>query len=181
VRSRGFEVGEAGIFFGGGALLGGIFGSLLGGRLADWRRNARPAGELDVSVAAGLLAVPLIVLTTNTFTPWLFLATGIAAFIVIYACFPALNAFLVARVPNERRGLATAINVFFMGGIGSAAGPFVVGLTSDLTGSLHTALLTPAIGLSLAIVLIAAAGRAARAEEAAGATASSVKCPPDAA
>lgn len=181
VRNRGFEVGEAGIFFGGGALLGGIIGSLVGGRLADWRRNARPAGELDVSAAAALISAPLVLLSINTALPWLFVAAGLGTFIVIYMCFPALNAFMVARVPDERRGLATAINVFFLGGLGSAAGPFVVGLASDATGSLHTALWTPAIGLLIAVLLIRAAGRAARASARAGAAPASVTHPPDAA
>jgi predicted MFS family arabinose efflux permease len=158
VRDRGLGVTEAGAIFGGGALIGGVLGSILGGYLADWRRRVRLAGEFDVSVAAAVLTAPLIVLTISSTSPWIFAPSGIAACIAIYSVFPSLNAMLVTLVPKERHGLATAVNVFFMGGVGSAAGPFVIGVTSDLTGSLHTAMFTPAVGVLIAAALVAAAG-----------------------
>jgi len=52
--------------------------------------------------------------------------------------------------------------VFFLGGLGSALGPFVVGVASDRLGSLHTAMTLPIAGLLLAAALIAASGRLAR-------------------
>ncbi len=158
VRDRGLELTEAGFIFGGGALLGGVLGSILGGYLADWRHRVRLAGEFDVSVAAAIVSAPLIVLTISSTSVWVFAPCGILASIAIYCFFPSLNAMLVSLVPKERHGIATAVNVFFMGGVGSAAGPFVVGLTSDLTGSLHTAMFTPAVGVLIAAALVAASG-----------------------
>jgi hypothetical protein len=58
--------------------------------------------------------------------------------------------------------MAAALNVFFLGGLGSAIGPFVVGFTSDATGDLHLAMGLPAAGLLLAALLVAIAGRLAR-------------------
>jgi MFS family permease len=162
VRNRGLEVGAAGALFGGGALLGGIGGSLLGGFLADRRRRVRFAGEIDVAVASALAATPLIFLTINAPSPWVFGPSGIVASIAIYAFFPALQTLLLAIVPRERHGLASSLNIFFLGGLGSALGPFVVGLTSDLTGSLHSAMSVPAVGLLLAATLAGIAGRIAR-------------------
>ena len=162
VRHRGLDVGAAGALFGGGALLGGIVGSLLGGMFADRRRRVRFAGEIDVSIASALIATPLMFLTISCLSPWIYVPIGLVASIAIYAFFPALQALLLALVPKERHGLAAALNVFFLGGLGSALGPFAVGFTSDLTGSLHTAMAVPATGLLVAAVLVSIAGHIAR-------------------
>ncbi len=162
VRHHDLDVTGAGLLFGAAALVGGVAGSVLGGMLADRRGRARTAGELDVAIGSGLLAAPLIVATINLATPLLFVPVGLLASVTIYAFFPALQTLLVRIVPNERHGTAAALNVFFLGGLGSALGPFVVGWTSDATGSLHTALLLTAVGFLLAVAIVARAGRLAR-------------------
>lgn len=162
VRHRGLDLTQAGALFGGSLLLGGIAGSIAGGLLADRRRRVRVAGEFDVSLAAALIGAPLVVLTINGASIWVFAASGLIATTLIYAIFPPLQAVMVSMVPKERLGMASALNVFFIGGLGSALGPFVVGATSDLTGSLPTAMLTPAVGLVLAALLIATAARLTR-------------------
>ncbi len=162
VRERGLGVTEAGALFGIGALVGGIGGSLLGGMLADRRRLVRVAGGLDVSWGSALLAAPLVMITINVDSPWIFAPVGFVSLIAIYAIFPALQTVMLSLVPKERHGLASALNVFFLGGIGSALGPFVIGVASDRFGSLHTALVVPMLGLVLAALLIARAGRLAR-------------------
>jgi MFS family permease len=162
IRNRGLGVTEAGILFGASALIGGIGGSLLGGQLADrWARTRHAAG-LYVACASALVSVPLLLITINSATPWVFAPAGLVGLISIYAFFPALQAVLVSFVPKERHGMAAALNVFFLGGLGSALGPFVVGAVSDWTGSLHTAMSVPAIGLLVAAALIGMAIRAAR-------------------
>ncbi len=162
VRDRGVDVGTAGAIFGIGALVGGIGGSLLGGFLADRRGRVRFLGEFDVAIAGALVATPLTLLTINSPSPWVYVPAGLVGLVAIYAFFPPLQAVLVTLVPKHRHGLASSLNVFFLGGIGSALGPFVVGYTSDLTGSLHTAVSLPVIGLLVAAAIIATAGRFAR-------------------
>lgn len=162
VRHRGMDVSEAGALFGAGSLLGGILGSVAGGFLADRRRRVRVFGEFDVSLAAALIAAPLVLLTITSASTWLFVASGLVGITVIYAIFPPLQAVMVSVVPKERHGMASSLNVFFIGGLGSAFGPFIVGGMSDLTGSLETAMLTPAVGLVLAALLIATAAWLAR-------------------
>jgi predicted MFS family arabinose efflux permease len=162
VRDRGVAVGTAGAIFGGGALIGGIVGSLLGGFFADRRGRVRFVGEFDVAIVGALVATPLTLLTINSPSPWIYVPAGLVGLVAIYAFFPPLQAVLVALVPRHRHGLASSLNVFFLGGLGSALGPFVVGFTSDRTGSLHTAVSVPVIGLVVAAGLIATAGRIAR-------------------
>jgi predicted MFS family arabinose efflux permease len=162
IRNHGFDVTTTGTIFGIGSLIGGIGGSLLGGLLADRRAHVRFAGQFDVSVGSALIAIPLLLLTINNWTAPIFLTAGLVALIAIYAFFPPLQAVMVSLVPKERHGIASSLNVFFLGGLGSALGPFVVGFASDRTGSLHTALNVPVIGLLLAAFLAGAAGRLAR-------------------
>ena len=162
VRERGLGVTETGAIFGVGALVGGIGGSVLGGLLADRRRATSAPGALDVAWVCALVAAPLLLLTINTGSPWVFATLGLMGLTAVYAIFPALQTFMVALVPPKRHGMASALNVFFMGGIGSALGPFVIGLVSDRTGSLHTAISIPAIGLVLAAALIVVARRLAQ-------------------
>jgi len=162
IRERGLGVTEAGVVFGIAALGGGIGGSLLGGMLADRRQRMRAAGGLDVSVGSALVAAPVVFVTINATSPWVFGPLGLLGLTAVYAIFPALQTVLVSWVPKKRHGLASALNVFFLGGLGSALGPFVVGVASDRLGSLHTAMTIPIAGLLLAAALIAASGRLAR-------------------
>ena len=82
--------------------------------------------------------------------------------------FPALQTMIVEIVPPHQHGLAYAVNILFVGGIGYALGPFLVGWVSDRTGDLGTAALLPVTGMVLASVLIALAGRIVRADPPAG-------------
>jgi MFS family permease len=162
IRERGLGVTAAGVVFGIAALGGGIGGSLLGGMLADRRQRARAAGGLDVSLGSALVAAPLMFVTINAGSPWVFGPLGLLGLTAVYAIFPALQTVLVSWVPQKRHGLASALNVFFLGGLGSALGPFVVGVASDRLGSLHAAITIPIAGLLLAAALIAASRRLAR-------------------
>ena len=161
VRHRGLDVTQAGALFGGAQLIGGIAGSIGGGLLADRRRRTRRVGEFDVSLVAALIAAPFVLLTIAGTSTWIFAPSGIIATTVIYAIFPPLQAVMVGLVPSQRHGMASALNVFFIGGLGSALGPFMVGAVSDLA-DLPTAMMTPALGLVVAATLIALAARLAR-------------------
>jgi MFS transporter, Spinster family, sphingosine-1-phosphate transporter len=163
VRVRGLDVAESGRLFGTALLVGGVAGSLLGGTFADRRRRRRLAGELDVSAAAALISAPLAFLALTLTWPAAYAVLTIVTPIAIFAFFPSLQTVIVEIVPPERHGLAYAINILFLAGIGAAAGPFVVGVVSDATGSLGAALVVPVAGMVIAAALIAAAGRAVRA------------------
>ncbi len=163
VRERGFEVEQAGYLFGAAALLGGVVGSVLGGTFADRRRKVRLAGELDVSALVAIVAVPFVFFTLHSPSLPVALVCGLIGPIAIYAFFPSLQTMMIEIVPSRRLGVAYAINILFLGGIGSALGPFVVGYASDLTGSIRVAMQIPIIGMVLASVLAALAGRLVRA------------------
>jgi MFS transporter, Spinster family, sphingosine-1-phosphate transporter len=162
VRDHGFDVAQAGYLFGLAALVGGMTGSLLGGVQADRFRARRLAGELDLSAAVAVIAVPLVVLVLATDRLSLLVTGGILGPVAIYAFFPPLQTVLTEIVPQRRLGLAYAINILFLAGIGQALGPFVVGRVSDATGSLVSGLYIATAAMGVASVLAFAAGRVIR-------------------
>lgn len=162
VRDRGFDVAQAGLLFGAAALIGGMAGSLLGGIYADRFRSRRLAGELNVSMIVALIAMPLVGLVLASESLPVLAVAGVLGPVAIYAFFPPLQTVLIEIVPQHRLGLAYAINILFLAGIGQAIGPFVVGRLSDATGSLTTGLMIPIFAMGAASVLAFTAGRVVR-------------------
>ena len=80
----------------------------------------------------------------------------------VFAYFPAIQTVIVEIVPPRQHGIAYAVNILFLGGIGSALGPFLVGFVSDKTGSLATAMVVPVSGMILASGVMALAARLIR-------------------
>jgi MFS family permease len=158
VRTRGFDIAEAGYFFGMAALCGGVVGGLVGGVLADRFRRRRLAGELALSALAAALAVPLVSVMLSSASMPLIVAAGLLGPVAIYAFFPPLGTVLTELVPQRRLGLAYAVNIFFVAGIGQGLGPFAVGRVSDATGSLVTGLAITVVAMGAASVLALAAG-----------------------
>jgi MFS family permease len=162
VRARDFALSEAGDLVGIAAMIGGVAGSMLGGILADRFRRRRLAGELTLSALAAVVSMPFIaVVLVSASTPLLIVA-GVLGPVAIYAFFPPLQTVLTEIVPQRRLGLAYAINILFVAGIGQGVGPVVVGRISDATGSLATGLAVTVAGMGLASVLALAAGRVVR-------------------
>jgi MFS family permease len=163
-REHDMTLSQAGALFGVAALGGGLIGSVFGGFAADRWRTRRIAGELDVSRWAAFVGAPLAAVAVLTDVPLLYVVCGALAPIAIYAYFPPLQVMITEIVPARQLGVAYAINIVFMGGLGPALGPYLVGAISDATGSLRTAMLLPVFGMLLAGSLIARAGRVVRAQ-----------------
>jgi predicted MFS family arabinose efflux permease len=163
VRVRGIDVSAAGQIFGLSILVGGVAGSLLGGALADRGRKRRLAGELDVSAIVGLISAPLALATLVVAWMPAYVLFALLCPVMIFAFFPSLQTMTLHIVPSHHHGLAYALNMLFLAGIGIALGPFIVGRLSDEFG-LHAAMFAPVIGMVIAAVLIALTGRAVRAE-----------------
>jgi MFS family permease len=162
VRNLGLSVPQAGALFGGAALLGGILGGIVGGTIADRRRRARHGGEFDVCSVAAFVGAALVLVTLEVGPGAGAGIGGLFATLSIYAIFPGLLSAMLSHVPAHRHGATTALNTLFLGGIGAATGPFVVGFASDKLGSLHAALYVPVGGLCVAGLLALRAGKVAR-------------------
>jgi MFS family permease len=161
VRGEVLDVAQAGALFGISALIGGILGGVLGGAAADRRSKAVVGGELDVA-ALGALASAVLIGVTLTAPRNLAAATGVVVSLAIYGLFPGLLAAMLSLTPAHRHGIAGALNTLFVGGVGAAFGPFVVGAASDATGDLRLALGLPIAGFVAATVGAVYAGRMVR-------------------
>jgi MFS family permease len=163
VRDRAMDVSLTGYVFGLSMFLGGSVGSLLGGHFADVRRRARKGGDLDVAAIAACAAVPLVVISLAPVSAGLQILAVVVAPVAIYAFFPPLQTTLVELVPPRRHGIVYALHMFFLSGIGAAAGPFVIGAVSDWSGNLLAALWLIVVGLVVAAASIIRTGRRIRA------------------
>lgn len=166
VRERGFDVEQVGWVFGLSVFLGGSIGSLAGGHFADVGRRRRKGGDLDVSTLAAAVALPLVVLVLLPVPVFLEFFCVVVAPVCIYAFFPSLQTTLVELVPPSRHGLAYAMHILCLSGIGAALGPFVVGIVSDASGSLLAGLSLIPFLLALAAFLSWSAGSKIRARAA---------------
>jgi MFS transporter, Spinster family, sphingosine-1-phosphate transporter len=162
VRELGLGVKEAGGLFGLAALVGGIFGGIVGGTLADKQRKKRIGGEFDIAAGAAFLGAVFVFATLEAGPGAGSALGGLIATFAIYALFPPLLSAMLSMVPPHRHGATGAINTLCLGGIGAAVGPFVIGAASDRLGSLHMALYIPMAGLAIAGFLAIHAGKVAR-------------------
>jgi MFS transporter, Spinster family, sphingosine-1-phosphate transporter len=162
VRVLGMGADKAGAFVGVANLVGGIFGGLVGGALADKQRKKRVGGEFDIAAGAAFVGAVFVFATLEA-GPGIGAAVGgLIATFAIYALFPPLLSAMLSMVPPHRHGATGAINTLCLGGIGAGLGPTVIGFASDRLGSLHMALYIPMAGLAVAGFLAMQAGKVAR-------------------
>lgn len=150
-----FGVGpEAGLTLGWlTAIMGGL-GATAGGFLGDWWRKRHPAGRMFVMLVAALGSLVTILLSYTTSRVELFyLYAGLNLFIHIMWLGPCAASIQDLVLPRMR-GTATA--AFFLGTtiIGLGLGPYLVGLTSDVSGNLRLAMMGTVIVVPLILLCI---------------------------
>ncbi len=155
-RIHGLSVTRVGAEFGLWALTGGVFGALVGGRLADrlqqrWRGGRVLASGAGFVLGAPVCAALLLVEDLRWFGP-LILATY---FLYTWYNGP-LAAVILDVVPPAVQASVLGAFVLFSHLAGDALAPPLIGYLSDRIGSLRTAmLLLPAVGvLGGAVILI---------------------------
>ena len=159
VRDLGFDLGEIGVVFGIAQLVGGVAGSVIGGKVGDRLRAGSFAGQMRVCTLAGFAVAPLLGLALLDVSHAVLVAAAVLGPLVIFSAFPNMQTMVAEIVPARRLGLTFAVHVLFLSGIGAALGPFLVGWISDLTGSLRVALMVPVVASALSGVASLAAER----------------------
>lgn len=151
-------IAEVGLKFGTISAIFGLIGTYLGGWLADFLRRWTVRGRLLVSLTAMVLPWPLVHLVYS--------APDLDTFLLL---FPILSVITTAWLPGvlstsqelvlpRMRGAQGATYNLAATMVGLGAGPYLVGLVSDVTGDLKTGvlsiyLLSPLIWLSMAVAL----------------------------
>lgn len=131
VRTYGWTMGQAGLFYGLTVTFFSTAGILTGGRLADrLTRRGYVDGKLRVGVIAGacILACSAITLVESA---------NLAAVLLIFPCFfapfplGASSAAIQEIMPNQARGFASAVYFFVLNLIALGLGPTLVALSTD--------------------------------------------------
>ena len=145
-RNLGATPATAGVLLGLGSAIGGWIGTSLGGVVGDAWKKRDGTGRLKLSFLASAIPLPIAIYaftTSNLTTVYVcyFLVVLIGTFWL-----GGISATMQDLVLPRMRGTAGAM--FFMGTtlIGLGNGPYFVGLLSDATGSLRTALLASYLG-----------------------------------
>ena len=126
---------ELAFILGANGALAGFLGVIIGGRIADVLRKRNAAGRLLV-VGFGVIApIAPILIGYSTENATLFYTMNFIAAMCGAAALGAAAATTQDLVLPRMRGTATA--AFFLGTtlVGLAFGPYIVGLISDLTGT----------------------------------------------
>lgn len=133
---RAFEMSEAdaGTYFGAATVLGGLVGTLVGGRLGDQAQAKGAGGYFRVSGWGLIMGAPFVLAM-----PWLpsaYAVLGLALFAEFFLFLNTgpLNAALVNCVGPHLRASAVAVNVLFIHLLGDAISPTFMGGVSDALG-----------------------------------------------
>jgi len=132
VRTYGWSLGDAGIYFGGTVVLFGTLGVVIGGWLADtithkgWRD-----GKMVVGLIAACGGFPSAILFPLVNDPFLALALSAPSVFVASFSFSAGPAALAEFVPNQMRGQAAALYLFVVNMIGLGTGPTAIAMVTD--------------------------------------------------
>jgi MFS family permease len=142
MRSHGMTMVEAGTWLGIGAAIGGVTGSMLSGFIVDRLRLRGEVWQLRVPAIAFLLAFPLFMMmyllpggasirVASLHVPGVALLSILTGMMSAMWAGPAFGA--AARlVKPDQRAQATAMLVVIINVIGSAFGPVLGGVVSDL-------------------------------------------------
>lgn len=152
-RTEGLDYDAAAGLAGGVGGTGIVIGIILGSRIGDRGHGVKSAWRLRT--ALGFLVLGAVALTGVVLLPGLPVRlTLIAVCCVGFAgAIPNLTAASADVVPASRRGLGFALLQFLMT-LGGAAGPLLVGITSDAVGSLRLAMLVLLPPLFVTLVVL---------------------------
>jgi MFS transporter, Spinster family, sphingosine-1-phosphate transporter len=166
MKQYSLSMGEAALQFGLVAASMGIIGPLIWGPLSD-RLNLRfpSAGRAWV----GLFAMAV----SPVMSFWVYYAPDAGSFylrFIIYSLIltgwmPPLYAIMYDQVLPRMRGITTSVYLLAMTIIGLGIGPYLVGMISDATGDLRTAMLcVNAAAIPIAVLMLLIAKRAQKDE-----------------
>lgn len=147
-RTYNLDQMKANMLFGGIAVGSGLVGTLLGGQIGDrWAAKSGTGGHLKLSAISMALAAPFFVGTI--YAPNI---SSLVFFLVFTQLFfflstSPISVSLIEAVPNHARTTAMAIAIFLCHILGDAISSPLIGLISDLTGSLQ-------LGMAVCIPMI---------------------------
>jgi MFS family permease len=140
------------------AVAGGL-GATFGGFWGDWWKRRHPMGRMFVMLIAMITSNITALLAYNAASSQMFFTYAAMNLFLHIMWLGPCAATIQDLVLPRMRGTATA--VFFLGTtiVGLGLGPYVVGLISDVTGNLKTAMLSTILMAPLILFFIVIAAR----------------------
>ena len=130
-RVHGVSIGDAGLYLGLGAAVGGFIGIVLGGYLADvWKAKTANA-RLYIGIAIPILAIPFALAMLYTDSVWMAYFFSFVFSILSPAWIGSGASTINDLVMPRMRATASAFYVLMNTFIGLALGPFLMGQLSD--------------------------------------------------
>jgi len=115
--------------------VGGIVGSLLGGRLSDWAYKRSPSKAISLPALFTLGCVPFGLAFLLVDSRWLALLCFVPFSVLLNFYMPMMYSTTQNLAKLHMRATATAILLFTINMVGAGAGPLFVGGMSDLLAS----------------------------------------------
>ncbi len=174
-RKYGVSTAQAGMVFGGLAVVTGIVGTFVGGIATDRLQRRFPDAGVLLSAATLLVAVPVVAWALQTRTLAMAYTGFFAGMLLLFVNTSPVNALTISCVPASLRASGAALNVFLIHLLGDLVSPFLVGVGSERLGQSGDALAggmmvtLPAIVLAGVALWWARGGRTAAAAVPAGA------------
>ena len=149
-RVRKMPLTEADLAIGVSAVVGGLIGTAFGGYLAD--RVARSTRQPYLAVS-GLAMLPAVVFTVIALfvlrAPVAIVGCVIAAQLFLWMYNSPINALLVNSVEPGLRARAFGLSILCIHLFGDVLSPPLIGMVSDATGSLETALIMVPVAVAI--------------------------------
>ena len=166
IRTYGLTMQETALQFGLLSAAMGIIGPLAWGPLSDWLNQRFPgAGRAWVALFAMAASPVMSFWVYFAADPGSFYARFLIYSFILTGWMPPLYAIMYDQVLPRMRGLTASLYLLVMTILGMGIGPYVVGLLSDATGSLRTAMLSiNAVAIPIAVLMLFIARRAQRDE-----------------
>jgi len=133
---------EFGITLGIVVAICGISGTLGAGALGDWLKVRHAAGRVQLMVICYLGFATAAMLQYTTTAPTMFVITYGVGTALLSTWTPLINATAQDLLPEDMRGRGYAVLQLGTNVIGLGLGPYFVGLISDSSGSLRTAIIS---------------------------------------
>lgn len=150
LRYSGASVAVAGLLLGAATIVGGIGGTFLGSKVADYYQTRVKSAYFLIPALFSFAAAVMLFLAINIPNPLgLNCVLIVLAEIFVWTYIAPISAVSINVVPPRLRARSAGLQIFIQHALGDIISPPIIGLVSDSTGSLQSALQSTWIAMTL--------------------------------
>lgn len=150
LRYSGADVAVAGLLLGAATIIGGLGGTLLGSKVADYYQTRVKSAYFLIPALFSLAAAVMLFLAINIPRPLgLNCVLIVAAEVFVWTYIAPISAVSINVVPPRLRARSAGLQIFVQHALGDVIAPPIIGAVSDSTGSLQSALQSTWVAMAL--------------------------------